>query len=543
VGPSLYFVALPQDNQGEQLFRTDGTTAGTVALLPALLPPADSFMARSVASILPYAKGVALVTETTIYGPSAPSYPVYELWVSDGAPESTLPLLSTPDRLSLLGVAAGRVLFGRRPENSFEDELWASDGTAAGTALLSRLAGAGKGSRITNLGVGAALADPPAGTSSADAGGRIFFAVVDDLAGEELWASDGTAAGTRRVTDLFAGAAGSHPTYLTPYRACVVFAATDGHSGHELWASDGRGAWRVSDVAPGSRSSSPGQMTAAGGFLYFAADDGTHGRELFAVPTAALDARCSGAPPPPPPGEWLTSAEVPGFRFKVQLGTGDTAVAGTQVDCVAATLCVAGARAGRAEVLARIVGPKPNGRLWPTLIALTPTEAQVWVEQVATGEIRYYLLPAAGGDTLAGMIDRAGFASQPGSAAVHAEDTAGVAADPSGWLTTPELPGFRFRVQLFLGDGRPQPIRMEPCLAETLCVSGAVAGRPEVFVRVTGKRPNGRRWVAMGRLTTARVEIDVEQVAGGEVRHYGLPGLSPASDRIEGLLDRVGFAP
>ncbi len=548
VGPSLYFIGYPEYGpDGEQLFRTDGTAAGTVALLPTNVDAAE----RSFQSLLPYGKGVAFVTLEETYVPQSQTYLyTYELWASDGAPESTRLLLSTSDRLLLLGAAGNRLLFGRRPVGSVEDELWASDGTAAGTALLSRLAGAGHGSRITGESTAPSLAATLPGTEVATSivvGDRVFFTVVDHLTGEELWTSDGTAAGTRRVADIFAGAAGSHPTDLTPYRACAVFAASDGASGHELWASDGTKAWQVSDIAPGSGASNPGPMAAAGAFFYFAADDGAHGRELFAIPTAALDVRCSGAPPPPPPppppGAWLSTPEVPGFRFKVQLGTGDTAVAGTQADCVAATLCVAGARADRAEVLARVVGPKPNGRLWPTLIALTPTEVQVWVEQVGTGEIRYYRLPAAGGSTLAGLIDRTGFASQAGAAAVVAGNTAGVAADPSGWLTTPELPGFRFRVQIFRGDGQPQSIRLEPCLKEALCVSGAVPGRPEVFVRVTGARPNGRRWVALARLTISRVEIDVEQIAGGETHHYSLPGLAPASDRIEGLLDRAGFRP
>jgi hypothetical protein len=37
------------------------------------------------------------------------------------------------------------------------------------------------------------------------------------------------------------------------------------------------------------------------------------------------------------------------------------------------------------------------------------------------------------------------------------------------------------------------------------------------------------------------VEVDVEQIARGEVRHYSLA--SPAGDRIEGLFDGTGFRP
>lgn len=115
--------------------------------------------------------------------------------------------------------------------------------------------------------------------------------------------------------------------------------------------------------------------------------------------------------PPLPPGPFLTTAEIPGFRFKVRI-TGATPVAGTAVsNCLDETLCVAGAVPGRAEVLARVVGPKPNGYLWPTLVKFTTSKVEVWIEQSATDEIRYYVLRGAAPsfDELPGLFDRKGF--------------------------------------------------------------------------------------------------------------------------------------
>jgi hypothetical protein len=115
--------------------------------------------------------------------------------------------------------------------------------------------------------------------------------------------------------------------------------------------------------------------------------------------------------PPPPPGPFLTTAEIPGFRFKVQI-TGATSIAGTAVSaCLDETLCVAGAIASRAEVFARVVGPKPNGYLWPTLVKFTTSKVEVWIEQTATGEVRYYVLRGAAPsfDELPGLFDRTGF--------------------------------------------------------------------------------------------------------------------------------------
>ncbi|HUP43327.1 MAG TPA: hypothetical protein VM599_08965 [Thermoanaerobaculia bacterium] len=57
------------------------------------------------------------------------------------------------------------------------------------------------------------------------------------------------------------------------------------------------------------------------------------------------------------------------------------------------------------------VGPKPNGRLWPTLVKLSTATVEIWLEQVATGEVEYYRLEGArpGFDELPGLFDREGF--------------------------------------------------------------------------------------------------------------------------------------
>ena len=69
--------------------------------------------------------------------------------------------------------------------------------------------------------------------------------------------------------------------------------------------------------------------------------------------------------------------------------------------------------AGRAEIFVRVVGPKPNGMLWPTLVKFSTSRIEVWIEQMATGERQYYDLSAvAPGDqilTLDGLADKLGF--------------------------------------------------------------------------------------------------------------------------------------
>ena len=48
------------------------------------------------------------------------------------------------------------------------------------------------------------------------AGGRLFFSNRDTAHGEELWVSDGTVAGTRMLTDLNPGAGEPRPLGLGP---------------------------------------------------------------------------------------------------------------------------------------------------------------------------------------------------------------------------------------------------------------------------------------------------------------------------------------
>ncbi len=69
----------------------------------------------------------------------------------------------------------------------------------------------------------------------------------------------------------------------------LYFAANDGSSGTELWASDGTlaGTRRVQDIAPGTANANPSDLAIAGDRLFFGASSGTAGRELWAMPLLA----------------------------------------------------------------------------------------------------------------------------------------------------------------------------------------------------------------------------------------------------------------
>jgi hypothetical protein len=124
-------------------------------------------------------------------------------------------------------------------------------------------------------------------------------------------------------------------------------------------------------------------------------------------------AQCAAeAVPPPPPGEWLTDSDFPDFQFKVRITAGGQEQPVRQESaCIPETLCISGAVPGRSELFVRIVGPKPNGKLWPTLVRFSTSTIEVWIEQLSTSALQYYRLEGAspGSSDLTGLFDRNGF--------------------------------------------------------------------------------------------------------------------------------------
>src|SRR5262249_62131767 len=84
------------------------------------------------------------------------------------------------------------------------------------------------------------------------------------------------------VSDLNPGPAGSKPAALTVFNGKLYFQATAGAGGAQLFASDGTaaGTGLVKVLNPGG-DAGPFDFTAFGGSLFFAAHDGTHGTQLW----------------------------------------------------------------------------------------------------------------------------------------------------------------------------------------------------------------------------------------------------------------------
>jgi hypothetical protein len=136
-----------------------------------------------------------------------------------------------------------------------------------------------------------------------------------------------------------------------------------------------------------------------------------NGRDSVAVYNGTASGSVAFGAPAPPAGAWLTTSELPGFRFKVRINPGAPITGVQELECVSETLCVSGAVPGRSEVFVRIVGPRPNGYLWPNVVKFTTSQVEVWIEQLATGSVKYYFLagPWPNLDDLPGLYDRNGF--------------------------------------------------------------------------------------------------------------------------------------
>ena len=85
-------------------------------------------------------------------------------------------------------------------------------------------------------------------------GGALYFQASDPTDGTELWKSDGTASGTALVQDINPGTAGSYPFSLTNVSGVLFFAASDPTHGTELWKVNNAtgSAVLVKDINPGA---------------------------------------------------------------------------------------------------------------------------------------------------------------------------------------------------------------------------------------------------------------------------------------------------
>lgn len=123
-------------------------------------------------------------------------------------------------------------------------------------------------------------------------GNRVYFSAGNFDYGIELWTSNGTEQGTYMLKDIHAGLSSSTPEQLTVITnngaSILFFVAYDSANGYELWKSDGTtaGTVRISNIGPGAVTGHIGNLTNVSGRLYFTANPGlATGDRIYRVKT------------------------------------------------------------------------------------------------------------------------------------------------------------------------------------------------------------------------------------------------------------------
>lgn len=297
-----------------QLWKSDGSATGTVMIRDTVVNGGKDNSFVELAGKL-YFKGMNSGTGT-------------ELWVTDGTSAGTMMVKDinpgtlsgmdvvsggSPDGLNWITVYNGALYF-RAEGTEFDDELWKSDGTAAGTVLFKDInTTTGDGSGVCNLtkmngSLYFTADDANPGeelwkTDGTTAGtvliagynefgemvmmnNALYFSGKDGTNGEQLWKSDGTTAGTAMLKVIKTGGNATIEEIKSIGNA-VYFSANNGVNGKEPWVSDGTaaGTLMIHDIKPGSSGSTPKGFTKAGVSVFFSADDGVNGTELWKTGT------------------------------------------------------------------------------------------------------------------------------------------------------------------------------------------------------------------------------------------------------------------
>ncbi len=259
----LYFSAYTEEFKTE-LWVTNGTANGTSILKNINTVQNGSSFPESFT-----------VYNNKLYFSAGNSASGKELWVTDGTTQGTVLFKdifpgaesSSPSGLTVFN---NKLFFAARNEEN-GTELWVSDGTQEGTILLK---------------------DIKAGIDNSSPrffkvfGNQLFFTANDGINGTELWVTDGTEAGTRVFNNIREGASSSNPQYLTVLNDKLYFAATTAQvfstATRELFESDGTEAG-TKKVTQSDAVLNPEYIIALNDKIYFSAvqEENNVGRELF----------------------------------------------------------------------------------------------------------------------------------------------------------------------------------------------------------------------------------------------------------------------
>jgi len=235
----------PYDGTDTNFWITDGTVPGTQ--LTSDLGQTGGL--SEVVTAIAYGNGVVFSRYSDISAGTCATY--YTVGVGGG---NTLTLNSSLCASNM--VVMNNIVYMLAKNSSTNDgvELWRSDGTVGGTFEVDSIAAGGtNGIMSTQLSV-------------APISSKLYFQANDGVTGQELWVSDGTAAGTHIVADLNPGSGSSAIGDIMEIGANVFFSVKTSGTGAELWKTNGTNATTslVADLNPGAGDSWPANFLSVG---------------------------------------------------------------------------------------------------------------------------------------------------------------------------------------------------------------------------------------------------------------------------------------
>jgi ELWxxDGT repeat protein len=264
---------------GAEIWKTDGTPGGT-----SLVKAFD----LEVTSLIPDADGsLFIVTIASVVQDDA------TLWRSDGTPDGTMPVGDLGNQslgVERWTSAPDGTLYFRA--GGYSNQIWRSDGSTAGTVELATV-DATSSLYLTHpviYGDGVYFSSailPSSGTVGISVGsvsfstGFVHAASVGEVptvsASSQMWHAAVADTVATPVLGLAPELSSSYPSNLVTAGNLTFFLADDGIHGRELWATDGTSAGTnlVKDISPGDAGSNIFDMTAAGNLLFCVVSDGT----------------------------------------------------------------------------------------------------------------------------------------------------------------------------------------------------------------------------------------------------------------------------